>query len=460
MFKMRRRAGYSIFRRNFPEMSPFISARFFVSCTESAVTDDPAETSGKNRADVRKPTREQNLKTDFMKRLFRMLLTASGLLVFVGGGAGRASAAEPGTTENRLPEWALGGFVRPAGANPVIRPDSQVRFYCPMRRDSVGWMESDTFNPAATVRDGEICVLFRAEDNSATGIGKRTSRIGLARSADGVTMRLGDAPVLFPAEDAMKECDWPGGCEDPRVAVTEDGTYVMLYTSWNRRIPRLSVATSRDLVTWTKHGPVFAKAYGGRFRDLKSKSGSIVTKLDGDRLVIARVNGKYMMYWGERMVNIATSDNLIDWTPELDADGNLKGVVYPREGYFDSALTECGPPALLTDKGILLLYNGQNRLGEGRDKRYPARTYSAGQILFDAKEPGKVIGRLDVPFFRPVDDFEKSGQYKDGTVFIEGLVYFRSRWYLYYGCADSRVGVAVYDPAVTTPGDPVPGCPE
>ena len=303
-------------------------------------------------------------------------------------------------------------------------------------------------------------MLFRAEDNSATGIGKRTSRIGLARSADGVTMRLGDAPVLFPAEDAMKECDWPGGCEDPRVAVTEDGTYVMLYTSWNRRIPRLSVATSRDLVTWTKHGPAFAKAYGGRFRDLKSKSGSIVTKLDGDRLVIARVNGKYMMYWGERMVNIATSDNLIDWTPELDADGNLKGVVYPREGYFDSALTECGPPALLTDKGILLLYNGQNRLGEGRDKRYPARTYSAGQILFDAKEPGKVIGRLDVPFFRPVDDFEKSGQYKDGTVFIEGLVYFKSRWYLYYGCADSRVGVAVYDPAVTTPGDPVPGCPE
>ena len=140
--------------------------------------------------------------------------------------------------------------------------------------------------------------------------------------------------------------------------------------------------------------------------------------------------------------------------------GNLKGVVYPREGYFDSALTECGPPALLTDKGILLLYNGQNRLGEGRDKRYPARTYSAGQILFDAKEPGTVIGRLDVPFFRPVDDFEKSGQYKDGTVFIEGLVYFKSRWYLYYGCADSRVGVAVYDPAVTTPGDPVPGRPE
>lgn len=392
-----------------------------------------------------------------MKKRFGILLAASGLCLAIWGDVKRVGAAEPAAGENPLPEWALGGFIRPAGVNPVILPDPQVRFYCPMRRDSVGWMESDTFNPAATVRDGEICILFRAEDNSATGIGKRTSRIGLACSNDGVTMRLSDAPVLFPAEDAMKEYDWPGGCEDPRVSVTEDGTYVMLYTSWNRNIPRLSVATSRDLITWTKHGPAFAKAYDCRFRDLKSKSGSIVTKLDGDRLVIARVNGKYLMYWGERMVNIATSDNLIDWTPELDENGNLKGVVFPREGYFDSALTECGPPALLTDMGILLLYNGQNRLGEGRDKRYPARTYSAGQILFDAKEPGKVIARLDVPFFRPVDDFEKSGQYKDGTVFIEGLVYFKSKWYLYYGCADSRVGVAIYDPAITTPGDPVPG---
>lgn len=460
MFKMRRRAGYSIFRRNFPEVCPFIFARFFVSCTESAGDGRSGGNLGKKPRGCAETDPGTELKNRFHEKTIQNVADGLRASCFRWRRCGPRFGRGAGTTENRLPEWALGGFVRPAGANPVIRPDSQVRFYCPMRRDSVGWMESDTFNPAATVRDGEICVLFRAEDNSATGIGKRTSRIGLARSADGVTMRLGDAPVLFPAEDAMKECDWPGGCEDPRVAVTEDGTYVMLYTSWNRRIPRLSVATSRDLVTWTKHGPAFAKAYGGRFRDLKSKSGSIVTKLDGDRLVIARVNGKYMMYWGERMVNIATSDNLIDWTPELDADGNLKGVVYPREGYFDSALTECGPPALLTDKGILLLYNGQNRLGEGRDKRYPARTYSAGQILFDAKEPGKVIGRLDVPFFRPVDDFEKSGQYKDGTVFIEGLVYFKSRWYLYYGCADSRVGVAVYDPAVTTPGDPVPGCPE
>ena len=46
-----------------------------------------------------------------------------------------------------------------------------------------------------------------------------------------------------------------------------------------------------------------------------------------------------------------------------------------------------------------------------------------------------------------LEPFEKSGQYVNGTVFIEGMVYFKHKWFLYYGCADSRVAVAVYDPA-------------
>ena len=82
--------------------------------------------------------------------------------------------------------------------------------------------------------------------------------------------------------------------------------------------------------------------------------------------------------------------------------------------------------------------------------------YCAGQVLFDLNDPYKAIARLDVPFFRPMDDFEKSGQYVQGTVFIEGLVYHQNKWFLYYGCADSKVGVAVYDPANRQGGDPIP----
>jgi len=221
----------------------------------------------------------------------------------------------------------------------------------------------------------------------------------------------------------------------------------MLYTQWNRNIFRLAVATSKDLKHWTKHGPAFSKAYHGKFKDLKCKSGSIVTRLENGKQVIAKINGKYLMYWGERFMNIATSADLINWTPALNSKGDLDLVVKPRKKYFDSDLTECGPPAIVTDKGILVLYNGKNRGDAERDTNYVANTYSAGQVLFDLKNPSKVIARLDQPFFVPTAPFEKSGQYPSGTVFIEGLVYFKKKWFLYYGCADSRVAVAIYDPA-------------
>ena len=362
-----------------------------------------------------------------------------------------------GYSQNVLPDWALGGFVRPEKANPIITPNPSNQFDCPMQDKKIGWEESDVFNPAATVKDGKIYVLYRAEDNSATGIGKRTSRIGLAESEDGIHMKRRKTPVMYPDKDNMKEYEWEGGCEDPRVTMTEDGLYVMAYTSWNRKVARLCIATSHDLVKWEKHGPAFAKAYNGRFKDIFCKSGSMVTTIKDGKQVLTKIDGKYFMYWGEHAVYAATSDDLVNWTPILDEKNELATVIKPRPQYFDSALTECGPPAILTDKGIVLLYNGKNQTNDSkRDKRFTAGSYCAGQILTDPKEPMKVLQRLDVPFFRPMASFEKSGQYVDGTVFIEGLVFFKNKWYLYYGCADSQVSVAIYDPAKKTPGDQIP----
>ncbi|MBZ4191407.1 glycoside hydrolase family 130 protein [Niabella beijingensis] len=345
-----------------------------------------------------------------------------------------------------LPDWALGPFARPAGINPVIIPDTQSIFFDPMSKQNLAWEAGDVFNPAAAVKNNKIYVLYRAEDRSGKGIGKRTSRLGIAESSDGISMKKEPVPVFYPAEDGQKEYEWPGGCEDPRIAVTKEGLYVMLYTQWNRKVARLAVATSKDLITWTKHGPAFLKAHNGRFKDLFSKSASIVTRIENGRQVIAKVNGKYMMYWGERFINIATSADLINWEPALGENGGLELVVKPRKGYFDSDMTECGPPAIITEKGILVLYNGKNKGNNDRDTNYTANTYAAGQVLFDLNHPSKVIGRLDQPFFIPEAPFEKSGQYPAGTVFIEGLVYFKNKWFLYYGCADSRVGVAVYTP--------------
>ena len=343
--------------------------------------------------------------------------------------------------------WTFGPFVKPAQVNPVITPNPASHFRSPMTDSVVAWEEYATFNPAAVVRDGKVFVLYRAEDASGERqIGRHTSRLGLAESSDGLRFTRRGAPVLYPDTDAQRQYEWPGGVEDPRVVESEDGTYVLTYTQWNRDIPRLAVATSRDLINWTKHGPAFARAAGGKYLRAESKSGAILSRVDGDRVIATRVNGRYWMYFGVPDLHIATSDNLLDWTPVEDDNGRLINVLSPRPGYFDSWLVEAGPPALLTANGggIVVLYNAGNSATHG-DSTLPARVYTGGQALFDARNPLKLIARSDAPFIRPTESYERTGQYPEGTTFVEGLVPFRGRWFLYYGTADSRVGVAVWD---------------
>jgi beta-1,2-mannosidase len=339
--------------------------------------------------------------------------------------------------------WMLGPFIKPSEANPVITPNSAARFRSPMNDSIVAWEAYATFNPAAVVKDGKVFVLYRAEDASgAQQIGGHTSRLGLAESNDGLHFTRRATPVLYPDTDAQRRNEWPGGVEDPRIVESEDGTYVLTYTQWNRDVPRLAVATSRDLLTWSKHGPAFAKAAGGKYLRTESKSGAILSRLVGERIVATRVNGKYWMYFGVPDIRIATSENLIDWMPLEDAEGNAVKVLSPRPGYFDSWLVEGGPPAILTSHGIVVLYNAGNS-GTHGDSTLPARVYTGGQALFDARNPLKLLQRANTPFIRPTESYERTGQYVEGTTFIEGLVRFKNRWYLYYGTADSRVAVAV-----------------
>jgi predicted GH43/DUF377 family glycosyl hydrolase len=398
-------------------------------------------------------------------------LAAAALLWLVTGcgpagtGHSEAPSADPATAvaqPRALPAWALGPFLRPREQGPVIEPRPSSAFACPMRGEPVRWEALHTFNPAAVVRQGRVVVLYRAEDDTGDpAIGGHTSRIGYAESRDGLSFARRETPVLFPARDGQQRYEWLGGCEDPRVVETGDGGYVLTYTMWSRDSPRegsdpeqprpdlarLGVATSRDLLTWTKHGHAFAGAGGGRFRDHWSKSGSIVVERVGERLVAARLGGRYWMYWGENPLHAATSSDLIHWEPLLDESGELRAIMHPRPGRFDSALVEPGPPALLTEGGIVLVYNGKNAEGGAGDPELAEGAYAGGQVLFDAEEPTRIRERLDQPFFRPELPWEQAGQYAAGTTFLEGLVLFEGRWLLYYGCADSLVGVAVWDPA-------------
>jgi predicted GH43/DUF377 family glycosyl hydrolase len=343
------------------------------------------------------------------------------------------------------PQWAIGPFTRPL-SSPVISPRPESVFNDPITGALVHWEALHTFNPAAVVRDGKVFVLYRAEDDSGSmQIGMHTSRLGLAVSADGLHFTRLPQPVFYPAEDDQKAREWPGGVEDPRVVEAPDGSYVLTYTQWNRQTYTIGVATSRDLIHWTKHGPALGTT--GAYAARMYKSGGIVTKLHHGRLIAARIHGKFWMYWGEIQVRVASSPDLIHWTPIESSPGQPVVVLESRPGKFDSGFPEVGPPAMLTGKGILLLYNGKNaEIGKSPDLDLGPGAYSVGQALFDPAHPTRLRKRLDQPSLYPEMAFERSGQYAAGTTFGEGLVLFKKQWFLYYGTADSFVGV------VTAPG--------
>ena len=346
--------------------------------------------------------------------------------------------------------WPMGPFTRPGEGNPVVTPRPESKFTDPILKTPMQWEALHTFNPAAVVRDGKVYVLYRAEDNSgAMEIGGHTSRLGLAESADGIHFTRRGEPVFYPAEDDQKAREWPGGVEDPRIVEREDGTYVLTYTQWNRETYSVGIATSRDLLHWIKRGPAFLTASGGKYAHLKYKSAGIVTHVVKDRLIAAKIAGRYWMYWGEGAIHLAMSDDLIHWTPVEDPSGRPVELLRPRRGHFDSSFPETGPPPVLTSAGIVVLYNGKNAPSDG-DPHLGPNGYAAGEALFDAKSPMHLLEQTDQPVLKPELPYEKTGQYAAGTTFAEGLVWFHKQWFLYYGCADSLVAVA------TAPAAPMP----
>jgi predicted GH43/DUF377 family glycosyl hydrolase len=377
----------------------------------------------------------------FTRAEFIAGLGASAALA-LSKGAGAAGSLQSQRHPVRS-DWQLGPFSR-IPTEPLIRPDPSAVFDCPMRKRPVHWMAAHTFNPASVVKDGKMVVLFRAEDNpDEKVIGFHTSRLGYASSDDGKHFKVRAAPVLYPDEDGQKPAEWEGGCEDPRLCEGPDGTYYVTYTQWNRQRVRLGLASSRDLIHWHKHGSTFA---GSPYAQLATKSAAIIQKIDGGRMKAARINGKYWMVFGEHQIHVATSTNLINWSPVERSDGELLAIMSPRPFHFDSDLPEVGPPPLVTGRGIVMLYNGKNSESDAsRDPTIGAGAYSGGQALLDLNDPTKLLERTEKPFIRPELPFEKSGQYKAGTTFLEGLSYFKRKLFLYYGTADTYVAVAVAD---------------
>ncbi len=352
--------------------------------------------------------------------------------------------------------WGFPEFVKVDSINPILSPSTELEFIDPITGNQVRWEERNVLNPTAVVRNGKVYLMYRAQDLNGT------SRIGMAVSEDGLHFEKIPAPVFYSDNDNMKVYEWNykkdateqansedcyfcyfDGVEDPRIVESETGDYIMTYTSYDGKTARLSLASSKDLTTWTKHSLVLSNE---KYKNTWSKSGAIVSELQGNKIIAKKIDGKYWMYFGDTNLFMATSTDLIHWeVVEDDESGKMISVLHPRAGYFDSRLVEPGPYALLKDEGILLIYNASNA-ANFNDSNLPKFTYAAGQALFDKDHPYKLLDRTESYFIHPDKDYEKVGEVNE-VCFVEGLVFFKNQWFLYYGTADSKIAVAVVDNA-------------
>ncbi|HPF11765.1 MAG TPA: glycoside hydrolase family 130 protein [Flavobacteriaceae bacterium] len=358
-------------------------------------------------------------------------------------------------TEPLEPTWQFSNFEKVDSINPILKPSTELTFVDPITHNTVQWEARNVLNPTAVVKDGNVYLLYRAQDSTGT------SRIGMAVSEDGLHFNKMPHPVFYPDQDAMKRYEWNyrkdnsfekpmeacvscyfDGVEDPRILKGEDERYIMTYTSYDGKTARLSLASSTDLMHWTKHGLVLADE---KYADTWSKSGAIVGELKGGNVTAKKINGTYWMYFGDTSLFMATSEDLVKWKALEDLEsGKMIAVLHPRAGYFDSRLVEPGPFALYKNEGIVLIYNSSNA-ENCNDATLPKFTYAAGQALFDDQKPYQLLERSRHYFIHPEKDYEKLGEVNE-VCFVEGLVFFKERWFLYYGTADSKIAVAVYQP--------------
>jgi predicted GH43/DUF377 family glycosyl hydrolase len=298
------------------------------------------------------------------------------------------------------PKSSLQQWERLNEGKPIIAPKGD------------GFESAGAFNPAVVRKGREYVMLYRAQDTAGT------SRLGYARSTDGIHFVRRSEPVLVPETEYEKD----GGVEDPRI-VRIGGTFYLTYTAYNKKDAQLCLATSKDLIHWERKG-IIMPAYKGRWNVGWPKSGAILTQ---------KINGRYWMYFlGDSAKDIhetgvAYSYDLLHWTEALD-----QPLVRPRPGYFDAKVVEPGPPPIMTAQGILLIYNGADEKS----------VFATGWVLFDRNDPTKVIARSDTPIFTVQQEWERVGQVPN-VVFVEGAVHQGNRWLFYYGGADKYVGVAV-----------------
>jgi beta-1,2-mannobiose phosphorylase / 1,2-beta-oligomannan phosphorylase len=267
-----------------------------------------------------------------------------------------------------------------------------------------------------------VALLYRAQGRTTPEYDHTRSTLGLAICTPRLELLARfEKPVMFPDAEYDNL-----GVEDPRI--TRVGNlFKMIYTgnasTREGNCVRICLATSPDLVHWTKQGPI-----KGAFNTLNNKNGMLFEPSErGEFLMLHRPmegDGAMMVHWA------AAAD--------LHGEWESRGVLIPWQSnprFKDVWVGGGAPPLLLADGRFLVMYHIGNRDANGH------REYDLGLALFDGKRTQPIVKRSE-PLLRPATESETTGDVDLGVnnvVFVCGAYRWEEDIYFPYAGADSCV---------------------
>ncbi|MEM9417953.1 MAG: glycosylase [Planctomycetota bacterium] len=241
------------------------------------------------------------------------------------------------------------------------------------------------------------------------------------------TFVLDEAGTTITGELAPLYCEGPYetfGVEDPRITLI-DGTYFITYVSVSEHGAATSLATTTDFQTYERHGVVFCP---------ENKDVMLFPEKIHDQFIALHRPNTFQRFCKPEMW-LASSADAKAW-------GDHR-FVWSRQFTWDNDRIGAGVPPVKvqTSDGPawLEMYHGSRRA----TKKGEVGAYMAGLLLLDFNDPTKVLKHTPEPIMGAQEDWEMQG-FVPNVVFPTGIVEDGDRWLVYYGAADTHVGVTAF----------------
>jgi beta-1,2-mannobiose phosphorylase / 1,2-beta-oligomannan phosphorylase len=320
-------------------------------------------------------------------------------------------------------------------------------------------------NPACGI--GPDGILYLLPRLVAAG---NISRVGIGRVElrEGVPVGVERQGVVLAPDRGFERGSANAGVEDPRVTRLADlGLFVMTYVAFGPLGPRPALAVSEDLRTWQRLGPLLFQYDDGLGCDLNLFPNKdvvffdrIVPGPDGTDCYALLHRPMWDLGWlrpgeGTHLPEGVTDDRpgiWISYVPAAAVHADIRALTSPAahrlvamsEYPFEVLKIGAGPPPLRVDEGWLLIHHGVKGVLVPGVEQQQGAFYSAGAMLLDADDPSRVLARSAEPLLAPDTEDERDGIVPN-VVFPTAIAETEAGTFVFYGMADSRIGVARLD---------------